>query len=113
MVRAISAGELDAAISSLVPLEISNAMRKYGHGGESGPEVESIMSLGMQVIPLEASDVEEVGGVMADNAAGPYDCAHAILMRRYGITEVISADKDFDKFEWVRRIDPKGAIAEG
>jgi predicted nucleic acid-binding protein len=29
------------------------------------------------------------------------------VMRRAGIEEIISADKDFDKIAWIRRLDPK------
>jgi len=28
-------------------------------------------------------------------------------MRRVGIINIISADKDFDKFHWIKRLDPK------
>lgn len=35
------------------------------------------------------------------------DCVHAAIMKRAGITDIISADKDFDKITWIRRLDPK------
>ena len=37
----------------------------------------------------------------------PYDCVHAAVMKKAGIVEIISADKNFDKIDWIRRRDPK------
>jgi predicted nucleic acid-binding protein len=37
----------------------------------------------------------------------PYDCLHAAVMKRMGLDEIISADKEFDKLRWITRIDPK------
>ena len=112
VVRKISTGEIDGAISSLIPLEVSNALRKFGQGGEAGSEVEAMLSLGMEVYPLEATDLEEVVKVMTEHDVGPYDCAHAVIMKRNGIGEVISADRAFDRFAWVRRVDPKDLLAD-
>lgn len=111
VVRRISSGRIEGAISSLIPLEVSNAMRKFGLGREASAEVEAMLSLGMEVFPLEASDLEEVVRVTAEYNVGPYDCAHAVLMKRYGIKEVISADRAFDKFDWIHRVDPDNSFS--
>lgn len=37
----------------------------------------------------------------------PYDCVHIATMRKLGVFEIITADRDFDKVSEIRRIDPK------
>ncbi len=63
--------------------------------------------MGMEVISLDGPDIREVAEVFGDTGVSPFDCAHAILMRKHGLKEIISADKDFEKFGWVKRIDPR------
>ncbi len=36
----------------------------------------------------------------------PYDCTHAVLMRRHGLKEMISANAYFQKFGFVKRTGP-------
>ena len=36
----------------------------------------------------------------------PPDCVHAAIMKRYGIKEILSADKEFDKVPNIKRLDP-------
>jgi predicted nucleic acid-binding protein len=107
IVRRISDGRLHAAISALVPLEASNALRKYGLGMRAAEEITAILSLGMDVLSLEVSDLSELESAMSETNVSPYDCAHAIVMKRYGIKSIVSADRDFDKFRWLSRTDPR------
>jgi predicted nucleic acid-binding protein len=106
VLRSVESGELEGSISSLVPLEVANAMTKYGLGAGVSDEIRAMFSLGLEVHPLDGTDAREVADVVGKTGASPYDCAHAVVMRRYGIREVVSADRDFDRFDWVRRIDP-------
>ncbi|MDG6898702.1 MAG: type II toxin-antitoxin system VapC family toxin [Nitrososphaerota archaeon] len=107
VLRSVSSGETKASISTLVPLEVANAMSKFGLGPEAPEEIRAIFSLGLEVYPVESTDVREVAETVGGGAASVHDCTHAVVMRRYGIREVVSADKDFDKFPWVNRIDPR------
>ena len=113
VVRRISSGKIEGVMSSLVPLEVSNAMRKFGLGSEASAEIGAMLSLGMEIFPFEMNDLEEVIKVMSECDVGPYDCAHAVAAKRNGITEVISADRAFDKFDWIHRVDPGEAIGTG
>lgn len=36
-----------------------------------------------------------------------YDCVHAAVMKKAGVVDIISADRDFDKIDWIKRRDPK------
>ena len=107
VLRRISRGSVEASISVLTPLEVSNALMKYGLAREVQAEIGAILSMNMEVYLLEPSDLAEVGEVSRKTGTRPYDCAHAVLMRRYGVSEIVSADGDFDRFDWLRRVDPR------
>jgi len=36
----------------------------------------------------------------------PYDCTHAAVMKKAATNTIVSADRDFEKVTWIRRIDP-------
>jgi uncharacterized protein len=107
IIRSIAARELDAAISSLVIIEVANALRKYGRSREVAPEVRAIASLGMETYTVDASDVQEAAEIFDLVGISPYDCLHAAIIRRYKLSQIISADKEFDKIDWLNRIDPQ------
>lgn len=107
VLKAISLGRLQASISVLIPLEVANALRRYGLTKDVRSEVAAMLSMGMDVLPLEASDLGEIGTLFEETGVSPYDCSHSVLMRRYSIREMISADADFDRFAWLVRKDPR------
>lgn len=107
VLRSLSSGRLEGSISALVPLEVSNALKKYRLSREIVGEVRAILSLPMEVYPVEPSDVREGAEIYGESEGSPYDCVHAAIMRRYGINEIVSADKDFDRIKGLKRLDPK------
>lgn len=107
VLRRIASNELEASTSALVPIEVANAMRKYGLSGEAEAEVRAIFSLGIEVFSIEPSDAREAGEILGETHMSPYDCLHAVVMRRNGLNEIISADKDFDRLRWLKRVDPR------
>jgi predicted nucleic acid-binding protein len=107
ILRSVASGDLQACTSSLVPIEVANAMRKYGLGEDVRDEVRAIFSLGLEVYSLDPTDVQEASEVYAASGISPYDCAHAAVMKRNGLDEIVSADREFDKIPWLKRIDPK------
>ena len=109
----IASKEIDASTSALAALEVANALRKYGRPDEVTDEVRAIFSLGIDVYPLEPSDVREAAEIYLEAKISPYDCAHAAIMRRNGLSTIISADKEFDRVKWLKRVDPKSLQASG
>jgi uncharacterized protein len=107
IVRGIAEHRIDAVISSLILLEVSNALRKYGRAKDVAPEVRAISTLGIETYPMDASDVREAAELFEQVEINPYDCLHAAVMKRYNLTQIISADREFDKLSWLRRIDPE------
>lgn len=107
VIKNIHDGRILVATSTLVALEVANALRKFGLGREVRDTVDSIFSLRMQVANLEQSDLRNAVNVFQKYLISPYDCAHVAIMGRLGARVVISADKDFDKISEIKRRDPK------
>ena len=49
-------------------------------------------------IPLAALNLMEKYGLK------PRDAFHASMMEDFGVTELVSDDRDFDKVKWIKRI---------
>jgi len=107
VVSKIASKEIDASTSALVALEVANALRKYGLSKDVADEVRAIFSLGIDVYPVESSDVREAAEIYSEAKISPYDCAHAAIMKRNGLSTIVSADKEFDRVTWLKRVDPK------
>jgi len=99
--------ELEASTSVLTVIEVANALRKYGLDSEVSNEIRGISSLGIEVYPLEGADAQEAAETYDEVGISPYDCLHAAVMKKYDLKEIVSANKDFDKVEWLVRFDPR------
>jgi len=106
ILRKITTGELEASTSALIPIEVANAMRKFGLEAEVVAEIRAIFSLGIDVCAIDPSDTQEAAEIFSGSSINPYDCLHAAVMKRMGLNEIISADKEFDKIDWIARVDP-------
>lgn len=100
-------GELEAITSTLIAVELANALRKFGLGNEVKEVIDAVFSLDIQVYEADSLDVRNAARIFDEFRISPYDCVHAAVMRKAGIVDIISADKDFDKIEWIKRRDPK------
>jgi len=98
---------LGAVTSTLVVVELANALRKYGLGDEVKDVVDAVFSLDIRVFEVDSIDVRTAAGIFDEFRVSPYDCVHAAVMKKAGVIDIISADKDFDKIEWIKRRDPK------
>lgn len=103
----IEKGELEATTSTLVIVELANALCKYGLADEVKDVVDAIFSLDISVFDVDSLDVRNAARIYDKFRISPYDCVHVALMKKAGVSEIISADKDFDKITWIRRLDPK------
>jgi len=107
ILRRIERGEIKAATSTLVVVELANALRKYGLSKEVKTVVDAVFSLDVQIFEVDPLDVRVAAQIFDEFKISPYDCVHVAVMKRAGIEEIISADSDFDKINWIRRLDPK------
>ncbi len=107
VLRQTASKEIDASTSALVSIEVANALRKYGFANDVMGEIRAIFSLGIEIYPVNPEDAREAAELYSQTKISPYDCTHAAIMRRNGLTEIISVDKEFDKLEWLKRVDPR------
>ncbi len=107
IIRKVQDGNIVAATSALVTLEVANALQKFGLANEVRDTIDSIFSLRIQVFDVERSDVRNAVVMFHHHRISPYDCVHVSVMRHAGIRIIVSADKDFDKIPGVERRDPK------
>ena len=108
IMKAIFNGEIDAVTSALTPIEVANALRKYGLDREDVKNtIDAILSLKIQVYEFDQIDVMEAIEVSKEFDVSPYDAVHVVTMKKAGVTSILSADRDFDKVVGIKRIDPK------
>ena len=107
IIETIAKAELKAVASTLVVLEVANSLKKYRLADAVKDEIDAICSLGMMLSAVDDIVIRWAGDIYQKVGISPYDCVHAATMRKLGVTEILSADKDFDKIPAIRRIDPK------
>lgn len=103
----IAKSKLEASTSVLIIIELANALRKYGLSNEVKDVVDAVFSLNISVYEVDTLDVRNAVAIFNEFKISPYDCTHAAVMKRIGVTNIISADKDFDRVPWIKRLDPK------
>jgi|GEM_PF-442414 predicted nucleic acid-binding protein len=106
LLRRVQAGEIKGAISSLVVLEVANALRRFGFSKEAQRTCTAILSMPLVVRPLSPESLHEALDIFQRLKISPYDCAHLATMKELGLRRIVSADSDFDAAEWIERIDP-------
>jgi uncharacterized protein len=107
ILRRLTGNQLTGATSTLAILETSNALRKYGRPDEIEDEVTAIYSLPITIHELLNMDIRLATEIQSKTKVSPYDCAHAAIMKRNGITTILSADAHhFDHIPGIKRIDP-------
>jgi len=100
-------GKISAVTSALIVIELANALRKYGLSNEAREIVDAVFSLDVPIYEIDLSDIRSAIDIFDEFRISPYDCVHAAVMKRTGTHNIISADKDFDKINWIKRLNPK------
>ncbi|MCD6538873.1 type II toxin-antitoxin system VapC family toxin [Candidatus Bathyarchaeota archaeon] len=108
ILRGIFRGEVEAVTSALTPIEVANALRKYGVNREDvRNSIDAILSLGMEIYEIDRIDIAESIRISEEFDISPYDAVHIAIMKKADVTRIISADRDFDRVTGIERIDPE------
>lgn len=108
VILAVATGKIDAITDTEVFQEI---LYRYIHINEreKGTKVFDHfyrIMLG-RVLPIGEADILETRKLAEQYSfLTPRDLIHLAIMKRYGIKEIISTDKGFDKIPGIRRISP-------
>ncbi|MHB8565769.1 MAG: type II toxin-antitoxin system VapC family toxin [Nitrososphaerales archaeon] len=106
ILRELSDGVMRATTSVLTLVEVANAMRKFGLSKDVSSEIHAILSLDVTIHSIDNGDVQESIDIFDKSKISPYDCVHAAVMKRLNIKKIYSADAEFDRIDWITRIDP-------
>jgi predicted nucleic acid-binding protein len=68
------------------------------------PAFDAILGVVDEVYPVELRDVEEARALMLGMPITARDAVHAAIMKRHGITRLMSFDAGFDQLGWVQRL---------
>lgn len=107
ILEAIVAESISAAVSTEVLQEVVyryHAIRKLAQGLALVREILTIVPV---VLPVEQADIEDMLDlVVAHPRLSPRDAIHAAVARRAGITQFVTADRDFTEVVGLTRVDP-------
>ncbi len=104
IIKRINSGE-EVATSIVHLSEIANILEARGNIMVSLEIVEAILSKdNIHIYPVDLVDYTEALEVARKYVIGLNDAVAVLLMKRYGIKEIYSYDKDFDKIEWITRL---------
>jgi hypothetical protein len=108
VLKAVAEGRLDAVTNVEVFQEILyrfHALRRLSDGIELSVYFRQCVP---NALPVVWDDVEMALKLLHEyKDLKPRDALHAGVMLNHGITQICSADKDFDRIQEVDRIDPQ------
>ena len=106
LLSAIGSGTLPAATSVAVLQEVLHvSLKKYRLDGGVAL-VGKLMTL-LEVLPVEAADVTEAMRLLQTvPGLASHDALHAAVMRRHGLTHIITADRHFAAVPGLIVLDP-------
>lgn len=100
---------LQAAINTEVLQEL---LYRYSHIGLAGKGIQlcrEVLKYPLAVLPVTLEDIHvavELFDAHRSQGITPRDAIHAATMQNHGLTQIISADTDFDRLSFVTRRDP-------
>ncbi len=101
------------ALAAAVNTEIfQELLYRYSHIGvpEKGIQLcNDILGYPLAILPITKADIVravELFNHTKHTGVKARDAIHAATLKNNGITELISADRDFDNFDFLTRIDP-------
>lgn len=100
----IERGE-EAMTSTVVADEVCVFLEMHGRSREIPVALSSVRSyLSMEVVSFVLEDMAKASQLVGEYRMDWHDCLNVVLMKKYGVEEVYSNDRHFDKVEGIRRI---------
>jgi len=112
ILKAVENAELEVCASTLILVEVINVLCKLNRILEEGQKeklnvgknIDAILSLPIKWIELDFAIIRRASEYQFKVSG--IDYIHAASMELSLVNEVISADKDLDKIDFIKRIDP-------
>jgi len=109
ILTALENGDLEAVVNTEIFQEL---LYRYYYINLSDKGIllcQNILKYPVIILPVTEDDIKlsiELFNSYKTTGLKPRDCIHAATMKNNGITTIISADKDFDEIDFLKRIDP-------
>lgn len=109
IMRAVAATSGTFVTNAEVLQEVLHVSRRGGRSSR-GRTVFDVFAeaMGREVLPIDRADVVQAAQLAeaAKTRISTRDFVHLATMRRHGIERIVSADRDFDAFPEITRLDP-------
>jgi hypothetical protein len=97
----------DACTDAEVLQEILHRYRAIGVPDTGFRLFDSIVSLGIPVLPVTEADLRTARTVLAEHPhLSTRDGVHLGVMRQHGIHDIVSYDRGFSSVPWIARLEP-------
>jgi len=102
----IEAEKLEAAISTQVLGEITGVLYSQYKVKDTTSQLNAVLSYPIDVYIIHPDVIRVAAEYARDYGITPYDGIHVASAVENNVKEIVSADREFDKVETIRRIDP-------
>lgn len=106
ILKKIEAKTVEAAISTQVLGEVAGVLYSKYKVKDTTSQLNAILSYPINIYIVHPDTIRVAAEYARDYGITPYDGIHVALAAEYNVTDIISADKEFDKIDLIRRIDP-------
>lgn len=106
ILKKIEAKKLKAAISTQVLGEVAGVLYNKYKVKDTTSQLNAILSYPIDIYIVHPDTIRVAAEYARDYGITPYDGIHIALAAENNITDIISADKELDKVDLIRRIDP-------
>jgi len=113
VLRAVAVGEIEGVTDAEALQEILYRYSLIGKREQARKVFDAFRRALGAILPITEQDVLLARYLHEMYDIRPRDLVHAAVMLNAGITEICSADADFDRIEGIHRIDPRKYGIEG
>lgn len=102
----IEKGRTKAIISTQVLTEIIGVLYRQYKVKDTSDQLNAILSYPVNVFLVTPDIIRKASEYARDYKILPYDAIHIAILTNQAISKIVSADKEFDKIEFIQRVDP-------
>ena len=107
ILQAVAEGGIEATTNSEVVQEILHVLRRKGRHADALLVARRVSLIFPDLLPVTQIDMVRTIDILSENASLPTrDALHAATMLGAGISQIASADQDFDRIGGIVRLDP-------
>ena len=100
--RAIGDGEILVTDAEVLQ-EILHRYAAIDRRDAIGPGFDALLGVVDEVFPVEREDVERARRLLGTTALSARDAVHAAIMRRHGVSRILTFDRGFDAVPGIHR----------